>query len=491
MGRDLDLAGCHRADLAGPPDLVGQGHSDPRPYETSEPPRLPPLLPELPGLRAVGARVDGLTIAVAVELDARRVQAWHSEAVEGQGRGVVSVAMPGFWLPENDARPGAVAVQVQRVGPTRLKLENADMHGVLDEKGIGGCQIEITFRATFLATATLHTCCAYVRQIAASVGVMNGWKLRRVDLAVDVAGWKHEAADAEAWVTRPRAVTAQYAEMAGSDDLRVYRRGENLTGFTVCPGGAVQLRCYDKREELAAQSPEKRQLEEHLWSRAGWDGVSPVARAEFQLRSEALDTFQLRDPETLEAHLDGLWQYLVSKWVRLVQPGTNARKSRCLLDSRWELLTMVKFQHKAEPMARTYIRRGAGAKQALGGLLSFAAAAGVRRALLAQLADPEAAEAALRSELAEILAGAVPALAAELAKEHGHGGALHYVRAREALAVAKHATAGVVELPELPPLPACYQEPTPLELAEKMHGPVERRWYGAELPPCLALDGAV
>lgn len=439
---------------ADPLALVSRCLLEPRPYETNEPPPVAPSLPAKGELRVVGARIDGLTIAVRLDLDPRAVAAWHHEAVEGQGYGTVDVAMPGFAIPVPldgfvpylaSERPASVRLQLQRVGPTAVKFQNADIHGILNEKGIGGCQLEVTFRATYLATSTVYSALAYVTRVANALGKFELWKLRRVDLAVDVAGWKHERRDAEAWVTRPRAILKEYVEMEG-DDLVTYSRGAKLTGFTICPGSPIQDRCYDKREELNAQSPDKRVLEETIWRRNGWDGIAPVARNEFQLRSEALRSFNLEAPEALEQSVDALWQYLTRKWCRLVQPGTNARKSRCTLDPRWELLTMVKFQHKADPAVRSHIRRGAGAKQALGGLLSFAAAAGVRRLVVARAADPEAAATALAAEIASILAGVAPALAAELAKEHGALGALHYVHTRERLAAAKHSSAGELVL---------------------------------------------
>jgi hypothetical protein len=97
---------------------------------------------------------------------------------------------------------------------------------------------------------------------------------------------------------------------------------------------------------------------------------------ELQLRGEAIHSFDMRDPDDLESRLDGVWQYGVGRWMRLVER-TRARRRECPLDPRWEPVVSTVFRHPAESAVRKRVRGGSTAQQALGTTLSRLAASGV------------------------------------------------------------------------------------------------------------------
>lgn len=430
-----------------PPVRYSWGEARPLPYETSAIPARG-VLPSAGGLRVVGRRVDALTVGLVIEPGAA-LREWFLSC--SGSIGAVPVEMAGFWIPESlgggDSR---VFLRLRRISPTRIAFENADVWGELDERKRGGCLLEVSVRASYLAQVPLSSALAYVRRIGEAVGLVVEQRLRRLDLAADLAGWQVSESERSGWLKRPRSQLGAFTDLeaSGRDVVHGGCAGRPVTGFTVSAGGPVMCRIYDKRVELDVKSPHKRSLEESLWRAYGWDGESPVTRVEFQLRGEALSTFELRDPALIEVSLDPLWQYLTRDWLRLVVPGTSSRLSRCEVDPRWALLQGTVFVHESDPARRVYLRKGASAKHALGGLLSFSAASGIDfgRVVLARAAEDEAGE--LRAYLAAWLSAGAEAMAAELERDHGAAGALDYLHGRAAAAMARASVAG--ELCEAP-----------------------------------------
>lgn len=447
MVADFPVESLVRREPPSSPVTYSWGEPRPVPYETSSAPPTSTLPVGEGGLRVVGRRVDALTVGLEVEADRAKLREWFCACSPdlGSAVGAVEVGMPGFWIPESlgggDSR---VFLRLRRLSPSRFAFENGDVWGVLDERKQGGCLLEVSVRATYLAQVPLASALAYVRRIGEALGVVVSQKLRRLDLACDVAGWQVQESERAGWLKRPRSAMGTFASLEDSsrDVVHGGAGGRPVTGFTVSAGGPVMCRVYDKPAELAAQSPHKKALEEGLWKAYGWDGESPVTRVEFQLRAEALTTFELRDPALVEVSLDPLWQYLTREWLKLVQPGTASRLSRCALDPRWALLQKVVFVHEADPARRQYLRKGASAKHALGGLLSFSASKGLDfgRVALARAFDGEAGE--LRAYLATWLEAGAEALAAELEREGGAAAALDYLHERAAAAMARASVAG-------------------------------------------------
>jgi len=302
-----------------------------------------------------------------------------------------------------------------------------------------GWTLELTARASWLACTDLIAAVAALTKLAGLFGDVHAERLRRFDLCADFAGWRLDPSDADSWVKPRRAKLASYIpdiaheetddadeleEQGGKVSARAYRdkRGR-VTGFTVGAGGALSMRCYDKRAELRLpQSEHKRDFEHEIWKAApgvGWtpEDERPVSRLEFQLRGEALDEMNLRDPRELASKIDRVWAYCVERWVRLVLPDTASRLSRCLLDPRWVAATAVVFYHRAAPITRMRRRGAASMAQGLGSMLSLLGQLGQlgpvaselrsygQEAAVAEQVKPELRQGMVESLLAEICEG--------------------------------------------------------------------------------------
>ena len=104
-----------------------------------------------------------------------------------------------------------------------------------------------------------------------------------------------------------------------------------------------------------------------------------VTRVEFQGRGVFLDEINLRDPRALPEKLDPVFQRGV-RWVRLIDPSSNARRTRCALDSRWQVVTDTVFSHAAPPIERSRaFRGGARPSHVSGSVQSALASSGLLR----------------------------------------------------------------------------------------------------------------
>ncbi len=179
-----------------------------------------------------------------------------------------------------------------------------------------------------------------LRDILAALGDVYSPKVSRVDLFLDFAcdvdmeGWRRNA-----WVTRAKGV-AQYAE------------DKTFTGWTIGAKGTLMARLYQKVIECK-KSGKEYLLD--LWALAGWNGVLPVWRLEFQFKREVLDQLDLNTvPDVLE-HLGGLWSYATTDWLRLCLPNPDDEtRSRWPIHPLWLALSTVDWDTPGGPMLRGY-----------------------------------------------------------------------------------------------------------------------------------------
>jgi hypothetical protein len=244
--------------------------------------------------------------------------------------------------------------------------------------------------ARLLETPTLATVFAKIDDVARRFGRCIEQRLRRIDLAADVANFTLTDHMGHLFLL-PRGVKKKgvlgtyFPELYDDDDdtsddraMTVrFRNVEKVTGYTVCPGNAVMLRMYDKTEELSLPGRESKQAMEHgRWKVAGWNEKDQVTRVEFQIRSAALEEAAMRDPRKLESMLDAAWQYLTRCWVRLTVPLSASRRCREETDPRWRAIQAIQFRSEAEPLKRVRNRGGATMRQGWGSMISSLAAVG-------------------------------------------------------------------------------------------------------------------
>lgn len=355
-------------------------------------------------LSVVGARVDALTVAFRVALDEELVAALEARANVAREHGRASFAFRTLrgelahsrasrtWHVTNEAAGWRVMVDCKASGA--IDLPNGER--------LPGWTVEVVWYAQVLADLPhVGVAVERARVLAEGLGSVLDARVRRVDICADVAGASVLPEDVDRLVRRARAkVTAHGVEreiegplFAGTTSHHANKR--QISGISVCPGGALMARLYDKRRELAQQPEGKRLAEESRWKDRGWDGEAPVLRVEFQIRGTAVKELGIRDPsaphdaatgvlfkgERLEHRIDPIWQKCL-EWTRLVVPGTPRpgkryahadRLSDCADDPIWGLLRRVRFLEGSalRVATRRRIRGGASSAQALGCVLSI------------------------------------------------------------------------------------------------------------------------
>jgi hypothetical protein len=337
--------------------------------------------------RVLAQRVDWLTAAFRVDLAEPMMRHFGARLASAEDAERCSVLLGG----------SAFELKRMRTGK-RLLLRNSDIAIALDPEGPGGWTVAIDVTGGQLIGANLDRVVATMRHLAAALGEVKGERVRRLDLCADIEGFDVSKVDGAAWV-KPSRARLERASLADVDteapEARQFRRGQQITGYSICPGNVMQAVIYDKREELTIR-PHKRGAEESIWKESGWDGAAPVGRVEFRFRSEVLHELGARDGlDAFREKLDAIWAYASRWWLRLVELGTSSRVSSCKVTEEWRVVQSVRFKHEAHPAARRRIRKGASPAQVFGAALSAVAGAGLL------LASVTATDVATGRELAE------------------------------------------------------------------------------------------
>ena len=228
----------------------------------------------------------------------------------------------------------------------------------------------------------------HLRTLLQPLGEVQVPKVSRIDLFVDFASSVDmESWGRNAWVTKTSSVS-QYAQ------------DQTFTGWLIGAGGVLMARLYNKQIEI--QKSGKTYLEP-LWKEAGWDGVQPVWRLEFQFKREILDQLGLEGLPSVLNHLNGLWSYATIEWLKLTIPSASDHtRSRWPVHPLWMALASIDWESAGGPLLREYSPSRAPSKEwvgkrALSAIASFGALIGA--------ADFDAAFDALGDAAFNVLAG--------------------------------------------------------------------------------------
>ena len=301
-----------------------------------------------------------------------------------------------------------------------------------------GWTLELVWYAQYLADRPLRSVIEESRDIAHGFGKVFEERVRRVDLAADVAGMRIRPNDRKKLVTRsalrldPKRSAEVTLDPEDGFDATTHATQRAITGLTVGKG-AIMCRMYDKQEELRiriedANGPQeirrftdKQNAEMARWKAGDWNGKDPVARIEFQIRGEALRELGVRTADDiveplvaagvvvaengdvkitdrwkkkrmprvtgelygLEDYFPRLWSSCID-WTRLItrektKKGKEKQPTRCKLDPRWELLHGIRWNARVEwtdhlPIDRHRERKPVSSAQALGSMTSLVAA---------------------------------------------------------------------------------------------------------------------
>ncbi len=327
--------------------------------------------------RFLACRTDALTVAYTVVFDEpvlEFIRARHAEALKQH----MTVEL---------TLPSGLRVALKPTRGTRFFWECEEGRGVIDVGGAGGWTLEITFDAIFLTTHSHPDIIGAARRIAAGFGTIRGGaagfhenneRVRRGDLCADFVHFSLQDMHFRQFLVRGNGRTCTFSQLELEAPLRRYVVNAKITGWVACPGGQVMGRLYDKTQELKLAAHEhKRQLEEEIWTQAGWQVGERVTRVEFQFRTTALKQLHVHTLEDYFGCEDKLWSYATQCWLSVRELGTGKRRTKWPIDERWNAAIWVTFfQRVSAPPRRERRRGGVSVGQARGATLSLLGGSG-------------------------------------------------------------------------------------------------------------------
>jgi len=162
----------------------------------------------------------------------------------------------------------------------------------------------------------------------------------RIDLYVDfVSSVDMESWDRHAWVTRASSINA-------------YAVSGQFSGWSIGLGGIMSARLYHKLLEIVVSGKE---WILDLWQKAGWQPGETVWRLEFELKREVLTQKGLSKLSEVLTHLNGLWSYATTEWLRLTLPNSDDKtRSRWPIHPLWGFLSAIDWESKGGPLSKRF-----------------------------------------------------------------------------------------------------------------------------------------
>lgn len=162
----------------------------------------------------------------------------------------------------------------------------------------------------------------------------------RIDLYADfVSSVDMESWDRHAWVTRASSINA-------------YAVAGRFSGWSIGLGGVMSARLYNKSLEIVSSGKD---WILPLWQRSGWDSQNQVWRLEFELKREVLTQKGLSKLSDVLNHLNGLWSYATTEWLRLTIPNADDQtRSRWPVHPLWLLLSSIDWETHGGPLLKRF-----------------------------------------------------------------------------------------------------------------------------------------
>ena len=162
----------------------------------------------------------------------------------------------------------------------------------------------------------------------------------RIDLFVDFQTSENmESWDRHAWVTRASSINA-------------YAVSGNFSGWSIGLGGVISARLYNKLLEIVVSGKD---WILPLWQKAGWETSGVVWRLEFELKREVLTQKGLSKLYEVMNHLNGLWSYATTEWLRLTLPSEDDKtRSRWATHPLWDWLASVDWEGDGGPLSKRF-----------------------------------------------------------------------------------------------------------------------------------------
>ncbi|MDO8961850.1 MAG: replication initiation factor [Methylophilus sp.] len=176
-----------------------------------------------------------------------------------------------------------------------------------------------------------------LRQILCQLGTLDAEaNVSRIDLFVDFVTYQNmEAWTREAWVTKARSVQS-------------YAVDNRFSGWSVGMGGVIAARLYDKLFEIIKSN--KLYLLP-LWQMIGRQDQEPVWRLEFEFKRDLLKQKGIIKISEVLNHLNGLWSYAMTEWLKLTLPNlADSKRDRWPVHPMWQLLSNIDWDTSGGPL---------------------------------------------------------------------------------------------------------------------------------------------
>ncbi|WP_203468586.1 replication initiation factor [Dechloromonas sp. TW-R-39-2] len=220
-------------------------------------------------------------------------------------------------------------------------LEDAAFRIQLSRPGHKAPMAYVKVSAVYLAHVGPVEAEKHLYELLSQLGeVKESANVSRIDLFVDFqTSVNMESWDRHAWVTRASSINA-------------YAVSGNFSGWSVGLGGVISARLYNKLLEIIVSGKD---WILPLWQKAGWNGQGVIWRLEFELKREVLTQKNLSKLYEVLNHLNGLWSYSTTEWLRLTLPSDEDKtRSRWPTHPLWDWLSSVDWEGKGGPLSKRF-----------------------------------------------------------------------------------------------------------------------------------------
>ena len=113
------------------------------------------------------------------------------------------------------------------------------------------------------------------------------------------------------------------------------RKRDLETAYYGKKASSVWCKFYNKTKEVVKKNDDDTPL---LWYKNGWDGNDTVVRVEFSMRRDflkELDGGKYVSLQMFMGNIDSLWNYLTSKWLRMVEEVKHNNSTTSVVSKFW------------------------------------------------------------------------------------------------------------------------------------------------------------
>ncbi len=210
-------------------------------------------------------------------------------------------------------------------------LRNADVMVRIAKEARGGSvfpEVFVTFSSQFLWAEGMDGSMGKIMKWLSNWAVVSGTKASRCDLCVDLAMPFPELDINKEVVSRAK------GKIIFTEPINRHVSGRRDTGYQIGKGELI-ARIYDKTNEIMAHQKEWFRA---YWLNRGWDGETPVMRAEFQCRRNFLKRMSVDTCEDLKERMPDIWRYCTHEWLKICNPGSKTNQSRWEVKEFWKMI---------------------------------------------------------------------------------------------------------------------------------------------------------